>query len=627
MKPPRISIWLPLVGLLISFAGMSVHTYLLLSDTIEDNAVTRKTPDSLLFKKIFTSPVPSDVADEYIRKRIISDAIRKTHNNTLVSVYQLKDGDRVLITDNADDIPGKIPPAVRDRFLNLTREWEANGDGFKLRSGYEEEIAGVKYHLIGQSFPLKRGEPIDTGQVLLMTNLDTTLAKTREIFINAKLQTALIISGWLVFALIINVVPIVQLTRKVKRGQSLAMPWWVPQQVSELAAQLTLDREANDTFRAEVATERRMVEIAPVMLVRCKLPKLGKQAIFTYVNPAVQEQLGWDGLIGQPLNTIVPPEYGGYHTWMGLYDEELNRDVGMGKCPMSDHGSRVLEAVRPVQAVTAIGDTIDILLSVQRLPMDEDGSLNFAATMVDISALVAVRKAEQAAMQEAKAARGALEENLVMWRHDILSSAMGAMDMLSLLEQQGFAPPEEYEKMWQLAVKKSQSVYYLVRDTREALTSDLESSLNIKPVPVCEFIDDIIRDYTGNNVVVSTMPDVSIAIDQQQFRRALTNLINNAIRYSNPPNEYVEISFKPIDGQGVFLIKDNGLGIREEDQPRVLEGKMGIGVRLHPHIEGTGLGLYSSKKIAEALGGRCKLIKSVVNQGSLFAISAPISQP
>jgi signal transduction histidine kinase len=597
--------------MLSTFTILSLLAYNTINVVLEKNLVNRKTPDSILLRKVFTSPVPADIDDEDAKMATMRSGISGAHRNTLIQVYDYKpDGGVVPLVNNEFDVPGKIPFEVQKIATDmlLTAVSEANVDA--IRKGKRFTHKGVDYHLISQEFPLDRMGRM--GEVILLTNIDSSLKETRDKFITA----------WGLFALTINVAPVAKLTRQVRAGQSAKPAWWAPQSIEDLASQLNLDKAANDQYRNEVALERKMVEIAPVMLVRCKLPKLGKQAIFTYVNPAVKDQLGWPVLIGQPLNTIVPPLYGGYHTWLGLYDENLKRDVGMASCPLHNHKSRVVEAVRPVQAITAIGEVIDVLLSVQLLDPDEDGSLNFAGTMIDVSPLVKAREAEAEARKVAEDATTSLTKNLVMWRHDLMTAVKGSYDSLRRMELSGFEPPESHANAWNLSVKKAKNTYDLLEQTREALTVDLKSSLKISPVPLKTIWEDIQFDFTQYNVLTpDDAADISIAVDYQQFKRALYNLINNGIRYSHPPNELINISIQIKGSQCVFLVEDNGIGIAPEDQGRILTGAMGVEARLRSDIDGNGLGLESARRIAEAHGGKCKLLQSALDHGSIFAIS------
>jgi PAS domain-containing protein len=405
---PRIPIWLPLALVLAILLGVAADTYPNLKGALRDGTIGRKKPDISMLRKVFTvSPVPSDISESYVQSRVVRDAISNWHRQTYVYADRLipSTGQRLKIADNRDTIRDQVVTdwAVR-KALEIANQWEIKNP-HQLLEGVEFYFEGGHYHVISIAFPMVRQEAKPTGRALLITNLDAAIAAPLSIVNLLGLKVLIVIGSSTSLALLLLTYPIVRLTRQIIRGSEISVPWWAPIQYERLAMQLRRDREANEQFRREtaqykldVAIGQKMLEIAPVMLMRCQLPKHGEEAIFTYVNPAVEQQLGWSGLVGQPLNTIVPPEYGGYHKWIGLYDDELGREVGMGKCPMHGHRSRVVDATQEAKAVTATGALIDVLLSVSLLPPDEDGSLNFAGTVVDISALIAAqRKAEESA--------------------------------------------------------------------------------------------------------------------------------------------------------------------------------------------------------------------------------------
>lgn len=635
MKPPRISIWAPTLGQLASFLVMSFLMYLSIAGALEQSIVDRKTPDSILLQKVFTNPVPVDVDDEYVKSRIIRDAIGE-YENTLTSVYRRRtDGERQLIADNSKDMRSKVSEKAQKYALDKVLEWESEAENDKLPSGFRFRLDGIDYHLIGQRFPLDRGERIPQGEVLLVTNLDTTIAKPKRIFIETGIHTAIIVLAWSAIGVLINVAPTVKLTRQIAYGLPIKVAWWAPPQVAALAQQLAEDREANERFRSEVdqykkdvAMERRMVELAPTMLVRCKLPKMGKQAIFTYVNPAVSDQLGWAGLIGQPLNTIVPKQYGGYHTWAGLYDEELGREVGMSKCPMHNHNSRIVGSVRPVKAVTAIGVEIDVMLSVQLLPPDEDGSLNFAATMVDVTSLFEAREAERAAREEAEARRETMAVELQGFNHDVKNAIGGILKMYKSLERSlekreaKSAFTERENQYLDRILVSATRLHRLNEGMREVRRLDQRKLGDYTP---WEIFDAVRRDFTDTNVAWQQQESFKVVCDIDKVSvNVVSNLIQNAKIYCGP-TPVIQVRAE-VDGKfGVFAVTDNGPGIPEEKQSVVFD--LGAGSRLNATIEGTGMGLYQAKKTIESFGGKIWVRNNPGGApGCTFFFSIPIRE-
>lgn len=72
-------------------------------------------------------------------------------------------------------------------------------------------------------------------------------------------------------------------------------------------------------------------------------------------------------------------------------------------------------------------------------------------------------------------------------------------------------------------------------------------------------------------------------------------------------------------------VEDTGSGIREEDMDKLFKPFSRIPVEGRPRQEGTGLGLYLSKKIADLLGGRLEA-ESEFGKGSRFVLTIPINR-
>lgn len=119
-----------------------------------------------------------------------------------------------------------------------------------------------------------------------------------------------------------------------------------------------------------------------------------------------------------------------------------------------------------------------------------------------------------------------------------------------------------------------------------------------------------------------------LAADEMMYRQALSNLITNALKYT-PEGGVVTIRAFQVSENGesqlTVSVSDNGIGIREEDQPRLFEAFYRVPQREGEpqRPRGSGLGLALVKAIATAHGGTVGM-RSVFGQGSTFHITLPV---
>lgn len=109
--------------------------------------------------------------------------------------------------------------------------------------------------------------------------------------------------------------------------------------------------------------------------------------------------------------------------------------------------------------------------------------------------------------------------------------------------------------------------------------------------------------------------DLSINADRGEIRRVITNLCGNAINYTNLGGK-IEIGVREQGGDLIFSVADNGNGIPAEDIPNLFK-RFSQGTS-KKRSTGTGLGLYLSRQIIEAHGGKIWL-ESRLNKGSEFS--------
>jgi signal transduction histidine kinase len=122
--------------------------------------------------------------------------------------------------------------------------------------------------------------------------------------------------------------------------------------------------------------------------------------------------------------------------------------------------------------------------------------------------------------------------------------------------------------------------------------------------------------------VVVPAEDCTMTIDLQQFNRVMNNLLTNAIKYT-PEGGQVQIGAQVEPDRVIISVADTGLGIPEEDMPRLFDRFFRVRQATHMQVEGTGLGLSITKAIVEQHQGQI-LVESRLGQGSTFSVVLPL---
>jgi PAS domain S-box-containing protein len=166
-------------------------------------------------------------------------------------------------------------------------------------------------------------------------------------------------------------------------------------------------------------------------------------------------------------------------------------------------------------------------------------------------------------------------------------------------------------------------------------TSRLESP-DIKPKVQREDLTFLIKycvhelqslAQTRNQIINLDIFDGQYALfEKEEIHDVISNLLTNAIKYT-PPNGRIDLRTEIKNGLIIISIKDDGIGFTEDEKSKIFKqfGKIErYGQGLDLGIDGTGLGLYISKRIVESHGGTIWMDSEGKNKGSTFCFSLPL---
>ena len=122
--------------------------------------------------------------------------------------------------------------------------------------------------------------------------------------------------------------------------------------------------------------------------------------------------------------------------------------------------------------------------------------------------------------------------------------------------------------------------------------------------------------------------EIMLNVDTTRIFTAFTNLISNAIKFT-PDYGLIEISAKKMNKGYVFKVKDNGIGLTEEELGKLFKKFERIkqpdpNESINIKDSGTGLGLYITKGIVNAHGGEIHADSDGPNKGTTFIFTLPI---
>jgi K+-sensing histidine kinase KdpD len=147
----------------------------------------------------------------------------------------------------------------------------------------------------------------------------------------------------------------------------------------------------------------------------------------------------------------------------------------------------------------------------------------------------------------------------------------------------------------------------------------------LAPLELKEFVDSLISTHTSlqaKHIVSDDVPEEipRVLADRDRLDQVMINLLTNATRYS-PEGTAIRVNAEAEDSQVVVSVSDEGIGIPEGDADRIFE-KFSMLPKPAWVKKGTGLGLFITRGILEAMNGRI-WVESESGKGSTFYFSLP----
>ncbi len=249
----------------------------------------------------------------------------------------------------------------------------------------------------------------------------------------------------------------------------------------------------------------------------------------------------------------------------------------------------------------------------------------FASIFEDVTERKRVQREREELIAGLEAQNAELERFTYTVSHDLKSPLITIKGYIGLLTQ-------SLHELSQDSIKSDLARISGAADRMTALLANLLELSRVgrlvnppENVSVAELVGEALGVVGGRpetrQVKFDVAPDLPVVFgDRIRLLEVVQNLVENAVKYmGDQPCPRVEVGARCADGETIFHVRDNGIGI----DPRFHEKVFALFDQLDPTAEGTGIGLALVKRIVEVHGGRIWLESEGQGQGSTFFVALP----
>ncbi|MEO6785601.1 MAG: PAS domain S-box protein, partial [Chthoniobacteraceae bacterium] len=397
--------------------------------------------------------------------------------------------------------------------------------------------------------------------------------------------------------------------------------------VAAHVAGIAIERERTEEARQTAERERERIERH---IAECSLAEAGEQRFRALTetakdgiisadgegmivgwNSAARTMFGYgdDEVLGKPLTILMSEHYRAAHL------------QGLARFQSSGEG-RLIGHTIEVQGQRKDGAEFPIELSLSTWATG--GKRFFAGIIRDITERRRTEEELKRAMAELARSNADLDQFAHVASHDLQEPLRTVAGFVQLLERNGRGKLDADASEWiRLALEGTKRMQQLIQDllayarvsTRGRHFEQTDSGAALEHA-----LANLVVAISESGASVTHDPMPVLNADPAQLTQLFQNLIGNGVKFRTATRPEIHVGAQQKNGDWVFSVRDNGIGIEPKDRDRVFV----IFQRLHSRDEypGTGIGLAICKRIVERHGGRI-WVESEPGKVSTFFFTIP----
>jgi signal transduction histidine kinase len=212
--------------------------------------------------------------------------------------------------------------------------------------------------------------------------------------------------------------------------------------------------------------------------------------------------------------------------------------------------------------------------------------------------------------------------------HELKTPIAIARTNIEVVEMDENPSVEDYRKLVEVLKTNTERMSRL-SEKLLLLSQNQQRIFEYKIININNLIEDIVKEINSYarkcNITMKldlSKTELAVNVDNFAVKQAITNLIDNAIKYNHSRGN-VKISTRKNGVNAVITVEDNGIGISKEDQKHVFDRFFRVDKSRSRTQGGSGLGLAIVKEIIESHKGVIS-VKSEPGMGSIFTITLPL---